>query len=92
MEKKLQIGLLVVVSIISIFAIYENYNQKGTNQPVELLPGANYLKEDAIALQNIKILVEDQTCATDLDCKIISTRCSDCGCGTPINKEYRYYK
>ena len=30
----------------------------------------------------------DRVCQTDDDCAIVSTRCSNCECGVPVNKEY----
>ena len=40
----------------------------------------------------IEILSEDQLCFIDKDCIIVSTKCSSCECGVPINKnnEFKY--
>ncbi len=59
----------IVISIIMLRAWYVNGN------PASL----------SISRQVVKVLASDQTCVVDEDCTTVSTICSSCECGEPVN-------
>ena len=74
MDKKfIFLVLLIITILLIIFGILIFLNK---SNPIQ------------IESTELEVVLEDRNCALDSDCIIISTKCSACECGVPINGIY----
>lgn len=67
-------GVLIAVTTISL------------NSPTAIL--VRNPQAEPVSIYTLQVATTEQTCASDVDCTVVSTHCSGCECGEPVNARH----